>query len=87
MTLARPILASAVFLAGAMLVSGAQAQYFPYPYSYGYSYRQAQPMPRSWSYDPYTSGMASCPQWYPGDSQPCSEMMPPTYGQPDYWSR
>ena len=70
-------------LGAALLVEatiGAQAQqYQPYPYYHGY--------PPSWSYDPYTSGMTSCPQWFPGQTTPCRDEMPPTYGQPDYRPR
>lgn len=43
--------------------------------------------PPSWSYDPYTSGLGPCPQKSPWDTQTCSQMMPPTYGQPSYWSK
>lgn len=64
-----------------------QAQY-AYP-PYGYAYAPAPPplsaLPQSWSYDPYTSGLGPCPQKGPWDTQPCSQIMPPTYGQPSYW--
>jgi hypothetical protein len=61
---------------------GANAQsYYP-----AYQYNQAPPRtPPSWSYDPYTSGMAPCPQGHPGDMTTCQQRMPPTYGQPSYW--
>jgi len=42
--------------------------------------------PASWSYNPYTSGMTSCPQRARGDG-PCSERIVPTAGQPNYWVR
>jgi len=48
-------------------------------------YAQAAPTPPSWSYDPYTSGQAPCPQRMPGDTLTCQQEMPPTYGQPSYW--
>ncbi len=44
-----------------------------------------QPTPQSWSYDPYTSGAAPCPQGIHGDLMTCRQKMPPTYGQPSYW--
>ena len=68
------ILPAALF--AALLTTGAQAQQYPAPQT-----------PPSWSYDPYTSGQAPCPQKGPWDTQPCSQIMPPTYGQPSYWSR
>lgn len=78
-----PKIVAAAFLFAIAAGSGANAQspYPPYPY-----YRPA-PTPPSWSYDPYTSGLAGCPQWHNGDLTPCREKMPPTYGQPDYWPR
>ena len=48
-------------------------------------YAQAPSTPPSWSYDPYTSGQAPCPQRMPGDTLTCQQEMPPTYGQPSYW--
>jgi hypothetical protein len=70
---------------------------YPYPaYPAAYPYAAypaptpispAQAYPPSWSYDPYTSGQAPCPQKRPGDLETCSQIMPPTYGQPSYWSR
>ena len=76
-----------MFLAAATFVTSAQAQYAPYPYPYGYFTGQAPATPPSWSYDPYTSGLAGCPQWYPGETPDCRKLMPPTYGQPDFWPR
>lgn len=72
------IVLSAVFVAGLTVGAAAQPQYPPYPYA-------PSAAPPSWSYDPYTSGLAPCPQWRQGDTTPCSEQMPPTYGQPNYW--
>ena len=81
MKITQVILASA--LATATLAVGAQAQQYPAaPY-----YQAAPQTPPSWSYDPYTSGQTVCPQKGPWDTQPCSQIMPPTYGQPNYWSR
>jgi len=80
MTFKRLLLAASLCLAGS--VTGAHAQpsaYQPWP-----AYQPAA-TPPSWSYDPYTSGQAPCPQGIPGDQQRCSEKMPPTYGQPSYW--
>ncbi len=48
-------------------------------------YAQVPRTPPSWSYDPYTSGQAPCPQRMPGDTLTCQQEMPPTYGQPSYW--
>ncbi len=42
--------------------------------------------PSSWSYDPYTSGLAACPQRMRGDDS-CAERIAPTAGQPNYWVR
>jgi hypothetical protein len=75
-----------VILAGALVAVGvttgahAQYQYAPAPY-------QPATHPPSWSYDPYTSGLGPCPQKDHRDLAPCSAIMPPTYGQPSYWSR
>ena len=82
-----------LLLAAAMLAATtltAMAQYAPYPYPPpGYAQAPAispaQAAPPSWSYDPYTSGQTACPQKRQGDLQSCSQMMPPTYGQPSYW--
>jgi hypothetical protein len=86
------LLLLAAFGSAALAVVGpAGAQYAAYPYPPPYPYyaapviSPAQAYPPSWSYDPYTSGMTTCPQKRPGDTQPCSEIMPPTYGQPSYW--
>jgi hypothetical protein len=80
----RFILAGAVFLASATIAAEAQPLYPPAPYQ-AYPYPPVAAAPQSWSYDPYTSGMASCPQGIHGDLQTCAEKMPPTYGQPSYW--
>jgi hypothetical protein len=84
----RSVLLSGAVLAGAASGADAQAQYQPYAYPYPYmptpySY-QAPATPPAWSYDPYTSGLGPCPQWYRGDP-PCRDTMHPTYGQPSYW--
>ena len=82
--LARPVLLAIGLLTVATIAMDAQAQYYPYPYPPpAYSYYQVPATPPSWSYDPYTSGMAACPQWRHGDP-PCSYTMHPTFGQPDY---
>jgi len=95
----KSILLATVFLVGATVAASAQALYPPYPYAppapypygpyapYPAPISPAQAAPPSWSYDPYTSGQAPCPQKRPGDLQSCSQIMPPTYGQPSYWSR
>jgi len=72
------LLAAALYL-GATAVAGAQNYYPAYPY-YG-----PPPTPPSWSYDPYTSGAAPCPQGLPDEQSKCATRMPPTYGQPSYW--
>jgi hypothetical protein len=66
-------------LLAAPLAAGAQ-QYQAPP-------QQRPATPPSWSYDPYTSGMGACPQKSPLDTQTCGQIMPPTYGQPNYRSR
>ena len=73
-------LIGAAVLLGASVVARAQPQYQPYPYS------PAQLAPPAWSYDPYTSGLAPCPQWFPGEPRGCRDDMPPTYGQPNFRS-
>jgi len=84
----KTILLAAILLGGSTLAASAQAPYpAPGPYPYTRPISPAQAYPPSWSYDPYTSGQTSCPQKRPGDTQPCSQMMPPTYGQPSYWPR
>ena len=68
-------------LVGATVVAEAQA---PYPMQYP-NYRAPAPTtPPSWSYDPYTSGLAACVQSNWGNSPPCRETLVPTYGQPNY---
>lgn len=83
------MLVGAVCLSAVAFAATAEAQYPSYTYSnnQAYPYGGAPTAPQSWSYDPYTSGLASCPQRSPTDSLTCSQEMPPTYGQPDYWSR
>jgi len=49
--------------------------------------QQRPATPPSWNYDPYTSGLGPWPQKSPWDTQTCSQIMPPTYGQPSYWSK
>ena len=71
----------AAFLAAATTVAEAQ----PYPYNQAPPYNPTPVTPQSWSYDPYTSGAAPCPQGIHGDLQTCAQKMPPTYGQPSYW--
>lgn len=80
-----------VLVVGMTLVASAEAQY-PYPYSPAYPPSilpyipgQVPPAPQAWSYDPYTSGLGPCPQRRSGSDPPCSELMPPTFGQPSYW--
>jgi|HubBroStandDraft_6_1064221.scaffolds.fasta_scaffold443634_1 hypothetical protein len=76
-------LAAMVVVAGSLLAPApvqAQAQYQAYPSN------QVPAPPPSWSYDPYTSGLAPCPQSSPPDLTRCSEQMPPSNGQPNYWS-
>jgi hypothetical protein len=86
MALGKSALLGVVLLVGAGLTANAQyyypAQYYSPP-APGY---QAAPPP-SWSYDPYTSGQAPCTQGIHGDLQTCAQKMPPTYGQPSYWSQ
>jgi hypothetical protein len=79
MALGKSVLLGATLLIGATMAANAQYYYSPGP---GY---QAPPTPPSWSYDPYTSGQAPCPQGIHGDLQTCAQKMPPTYGQPSYW--
>jgi hypothetical protein len=81
------MLLGAVWLAGVTPVATAQAQYPAYPYNQAYNYQAAPATPQSWNYDPYTSGLGPCPQRSPNSSLSCSQLMPPTYGQPSYWSR
>ena len=81
MKISRLILATAL-LAAPLSAEALAQQYQAAPY-----YQPAPQTPPSWSYDPYTSGETACPQKGPWDNQPCSQIMPPTYGQPSYWSR
>lgn len=81
MLLIRATLIGAAFLAATAIVAGAQ----PYPYNQAAPYNPVPVTPQSWSYDPYTSGAAPCPQGIPGDLQTCAQKMPPSYGQPSYW--
>ena len=85
MTLKRLLLAAAICLAAP--TAGAVAQPYPYPGQAYPAYQPPAPPPPSWSYDPYTSGAAPCPQGVHGDLQTCAQKMPPTYGQPSYWSQ
>jgi hypothetical protein len=98
----RSILLATALAVGTSLAAAAQAQYSPYPPVYPYptsptvyNYPFLPPVavqpyvpttPPAWSYDPYTSGIGPCPQRMPNDP-PCKDMIEPTYGQPDYWSR
>lgn len=89
----RSILLAATLLAATTIAAAAPAvaQGYPpppyAPYAPVPAISPAQALPPSWSYDPYTSGQAPCPQKRPGDTEPCSRIMPPTYGQPSYWAR
>jgi hypothetical protein len=83
----KSLIMGTIWLAGATLNAKGQSQYLPYP-----SNQTPQPYyrpatPPSWSYDPYTSGLGPCPQGTPGDLERCRDRMPPTSGQPSYWSR
>ena len=80
----RSIVLGAICLAGATLSASAQPYYAQPAYPY---YAPRASTPPSWSYDPYTSGSAPCPQGIHGDLQTCAQKMPPTYGQPNYWSQ
>ena len=40
---------------------------------------QYQEIPSAWSYNPYTTGLAACPQREPGDL-PCGDTVAPSYG-------
>jgi hypothetical protein len=42
--------------------------------------------PASWSYDPYTSGLTPCVNRESSDP-PCSELVAPSFGQPNYRAR
>jgi hypothetical protein len=92
----KALLLAALGLAAAFAVP-AQAQYAAYPYAApayaypapAYAYPRpvspAQVYPPSWSYDPYTSGQAPCPQGARGETLHCDFRIQPTYGQPSYW--
>jgi hypothetical protein len=84
----KPLLFLAGFgLIAAAILAPAQAQYAPYPPGYAYAppISPAQAYPPSWSYDPYTSGQAPCPQGARGETLHCEYRMPPSFGQPSYW--
>ena len=79
-------LVGAAVIVGMTAAVHGQAQYRPYPYAYA-PYAQTPPYPpQSSYYDPYTSGLGPCPQRGPGDP-PCSELIQPSLGQPNYWRR
>ena len=80
MTPLKSLFLGAVVLAGSAFA--AEAQYY-----YPNAYTRPWQTPPAWSYDPYTSGAAPCPQGLPDESRSCSERMPPTYGQPNFWPR
>ena len=80
------ILGSALLVVG--LTAGALAQQYPQQAHYQVApYQSPPPRPPSWSYDPYTSGLGPCTQKDHKDLTSCSQLMPPTYGQPSYWPR
>ena len=85
MALAKSTLMGATLLVATTIAIDAQPLYPAYPYAQPNSYNPATAAPQSWSYDPYTSGAAPCPQGIHGDLMTCAEKMPPTYGQPSYW--
>ena len=72
----------ALVLATSRLTSMAHAEY-GYPQYDGYVYNRRPVPPPSWSYDPYTSGIAACPQWSYNDPTECTTLVP-SYGQPGY---
>ena len=81
---------SLALLIASMAGGSAQAQNPGYPYGPVYPpswYGPPLPAPPAWSWDPYTSGLGVCPQRESPSDPPCSEMLPPTYGQPNYWPR
>lgn len=80
MVLKKSMFGGAVCLIGTTLAATAQPEYVAQPPPY----YQIPATPPSWNYDPYTSGLSPCPQWFRGDP-PCRYTMPPTYGQPSYW--
>ena len=86
MTLKKSMLLIGLCLVGPALAGQAQAQYPAYSPYQGYPAYGPPVPPPSWSYDPYTSGLAACPQWYPGDPSSCRDLVP-SYGQPLYHPR
>ena len=80
--LGKAVVAAAALLMGTVTLAQAQWPYPPYPV---YPYSPSTAAPPSWSFDPYTSGLAACPQRFPGDP-PCSFTLQPSFGQPDYRS-
>ena len=74
-------------LAAALLVgigwAGAALAQYAYPQYGGYPYYGPPAPPPSWSYDPYTSGLAACPQCSPLYPRDCTTLVP-SYGQPSY---
>jgi hypothetical protein len=90
----KSLLAAVAVLVGTTFAGSTEAQYAPYPfyqpyvsYPAPYASSPAQSLPPSWSYNPYTSGFGPCPQRRDPSDPPCSEQMPPTYGQPSFWAR
>jgi hypothetical protein len=84
MTIVRGTVIGAAVLLATTLAARAQAAPYPaYGYYPPYPYYSAPAAPPSWSYNPYTSGLAACTNWSPGDS-PCRERMQPSFGQPNY---
>ena len=84
MTIVRGATIGAAVLLGTAIA--AQAQPAPYPaYGYypSYPYYYAPPAAPSWSYDPYTNGLAACTHWSPGNS-PCREQIQPSFGRPSF---
>lgn len=86
MALAKSIVLGAAILTGAAVAATeAMAQYPLYAQSYPY-YQAPVPVPMpppAWNYDPYTTGMTACTNWWPGDP-PCRETTHPSYGQPQF---
>jgi len=84
MALITSTLIGATLLVATAIAAAAQPLYPAYPYAQPYPSNPVTAAPQSWSYDPYTSGAAPCPQGMHGDLMTCAEKMPPTYGQPSY---
>ena len=92
MSLIKPMFVGAALLVAGTVAAGAQYAQPPYqgypttqyPFTQYYPYNAAPAAPSSWSYDPYTSGVGPCPQRGRGD-EPCSDMIAPTAGQPNFW--